>query len=217
MNRPVFGRKIAPQAVKQSPPIAALTPMTPSPVDPSPAPQITEEQRMLALEDSAIAELETFVERTNATLPARVRVIPYAMLPWSLWDARNTPFLLYVCKMIPQSGWNQMLLPENEMSSAILGLPQHPRSYPPGFDDQLTTMLSQLTVAMDMLRERMQANPEMIALGESEMRKQIQFAAQTKVLQLAHFSAKMLLGEDVFSRHYQLFGEALSQWEGAAL
>lgn len=90
------------------------------------------------------AEREDFVAGVNRALPAGCMVIPWALIPYRVWQGERAGFLMLTCDLYPASLFNTMLLPADAASAHTLGLPEHPRGPVDGIDDAAVRFLGEL-------------------------------------------------------------------------
>ena len=166
-------------------------------------------QRMRAMEDAAADRMNALVAKVNAHIPD-VAVIPWAVIPWSVWKDENAALLMRL-DFLPCSPWNTMLLAADARSSNFLGLPQHPRAALPGLHENMTRMIDELrSETRDELDGGVAAisRGDFSVLGRYETFKKDQFQ---KLLMLTRYVQKDVYGEGVCARHDELFGFGLSK------
>ena len=169
-------------------------------------------QRMRAMEDAAADRMNALVAKVNAHIPD-VAVLPWAVIPWSVWQDRNAQFLMRL-DFLPCSPWNTMLLAADARSSDFLGLPQHPRAAVPGLHENLTRMIDELRSDTSGELERGVAaisRGDFSILDRYEQFKNDQFQ---KLFALTRYIQKDVHGEEVCARHDELFGIGLSEVTG---
>ena len=142
-------------------------------------------QRMRAMDDAAIGEMNALVAKVNAHIPG-VIVLPWAIIPWVVWKDQNAVFLMQ-SNFLPSSPWNNMLLPADAKSSTFLGLPEHPRAAMPELDENISQLIHELR-------------------ANSQGTKDDHFQ---KLFALTRYTATMVFGEAVLARHDELFGMGL--------
>ncbi|MFM5923292.1 MAG: hypothetical protein ACKOPG_03780 [Novosphingobium sp.] len=177
-----------------------------------PANQALTPQRARAMEDAATAQMDALVERVNAHIPG-VSVIPWAIIPWSVWEGPNAELLIST-DFLPSSPWNNLLLPAEARSADFLGLPEHPRAAIPGLHENLSGMIDQLRAERSEQVEACRASLPgggWSAIEQFEAGKQDRFQ---KLFALARHVAAMIFGEAVCARHDELFGIGLSDVTG---
>lgn len=155
--------------------------------------------------DEELAKQRAFIEEANAHLPQGVRVVPYAMLPWELWNGRFGELLVIRCALRAPGAWNQMLLAEDAHSSQVLGLPQHPGSYPDGLIAQIENLLEEAYAPIAGMFEKVHAEQN-VGWDQVQAHEEAINDLTKKVIGLSHYLGSMCLGEEVFAHHKQLFG-----------
>lgn len=149
-----------------------------------------------------------FVAKVNAQLPAGTSVVPYAMLPWTLWNGPYGRMLAVTCGLWPTQAWNTMLLAADQRSGFVLDLPEHPGTYPAGLIPELERLLGELRAEMDGAMADAQAAPE-LTFAAIEAWDAAREAMVPRIVALSHHVGAMCLGEEVFARHKALFGATL--------
>ncbi|MFM5948658.1 MAG: hypothetical protein ACKOPM_05415 [Novosphingobium sp.] len=195
MLQPTFGRRVVTEPVPAESAIPVLTP-----------------ERARALEDAATAQMNAIVDRVNAHIPG-VTVIPWAIIPWSVWEGLNAELLIST-DFLPSSPWNNLLLPADSRSAEYLGLPEHPRAAIPGLHENIVPLI-------DELRAERQAQVEACkfalpadgwsAVERFEAHKAERFQ---KLFALARHVTVTVFGEAVSAQHDELFGIGLSEVTG---
>lgn len=186
------------------------TPIRPDPD--SPENQRLTPERARAMEDAATAQLNALVGKVNAHIPG-VTVIPWAIIPWSVWEGPNAELLINT-DFLPSSPWNNLLLPADTRSAEFLGLPEHPRTAIPGLHENLTGMIDGLRAEWrDQIDACTLALPRegWSAIEQFEAYKNERFQ---KLFALARHVTVMVFGEAVSARHDELFGIGLSDVTG---
>ena len=203
-------RRVIPMAVWDGPHGETLRQLGFTPDDPSNL--MATPELMQARADAAKAEQDRFLERINSQLPEGVGVIPWAMIPWSLWSGPRAPFLLVVCKVFPTQPWNTFLMPQDERSAAVLGLPPHPRAPAGGLDEACTRLIGEVQEEYWSVFRPVE---EAMAAGDMSKLSQLDEArgkACGDICGIAHALTGKLFGEDVYHRHHELFGASLG-WQ----
>ena len=154
-------------------------------------------------------EQEAFLAEVNEQMPEGVSVVPWAMIPWSIWSQQHAPFLLVVCELYPVGPWNTLLLPADEHSSLILNLPQHLRGSPPGLEDAANRVIGEIHEKLNEVHARTAD-----ALAEGTLSSMDEHAAAVKqasasVTGLAHALGAQTYGDEAYARHNEVFGAAL--------
>ena len=175
-------------------------------------------QNLLVTQDLANARFdarredqERFLKTINSQLPGDCRVIPWAMIPWSLWMGPDATFLMSSLDIYPPDLWNTMLLPENDLAAAALGLPKHPRAVPPGLEPAAAQLIDQIHEQVRTAHRRTTG-----ALNRSDMSGFARFAedidsAKAKMMYVAHKLSETTFGTPAMERHQALFGKALGR------
>ncbi|MEP3276285.1 MAG: hypothetical protein ABJN26_07590 [Stappiaceae bacterium] len=152
---------------------------------------------------------DAFVASINDQLPDMVSVIPWAMVPATVWSMQYGDFLSVTCDMYPSAPWNMMLLPEDQRSALVLELPEHLHVAPSGFDVACNAVIGR--VVDEFQRSTADARHDLLQgkigkLGEFEAARQ-----QTLVTlcHLAYSFGQEIYGEDAFDRHKSMFGDVL--------
>jgi hypothetical protein len=156
---------------------------------------------------------EKILKTINSQLPGDCQVIPWAMIPWSLWKGPDATFLMSTLDFYPPDPWNTMLLPENDLAAAALGLPKHPGAVPPGLEPAAAHLIGRIH---EQVLTAHRGTTE--ALARSDMSKLAPFAdtvsgAKVKMMYVARKLSEGTFGAPVMERHQALFGKALHQTE----
>lgn len=165
--------------------------------------------RARAKEDAATARMHALVAKVNADVPG-VSVIPWAIIPWSVWEGLNAEFLIKR-DFLPSSPWNNLLLAADAPSSDFLGLPLHPRAAQPGLDENLPRLIADLRIeAQEEFQTTFAAltQGDWSALERHEAFRNEQFK---KLFALTRHVADTVFGAAVCARHDALFGIGLSE------
>ena len=154
-----------------------------------------------------------FLAKVNSQLPSGTAVVAYAMLPWDLWNGPFGEMLSVTCGLWPTQTWNTMLLAEDQRSSVVLDLPEHPGGYPANLIPDLERLLDELHEGMDAEMARAKASPTLTfdAIEAWEAKRQ---AMIPKIIAMSHYVGQMCLGDEAFARHKRKFGATLG-WPGA--
>ncbi len=169
-------------------------------------------ERARAMEDAATAQLDALVGKVNAHIPG-VTVIPWAIIPGSVWEGPNAELLIST-DFMPSSPWNNMLLPADPQSAEFLGLPEHPRTAIHGLHENLSGLIDQLR---DERRDQIEACKAALpragwsAIEQFETYKNDRFQ---KLFALARHVSGSVFGDAVCARHDELFGIGLSEVTG---
>jgi hypothetical protein len=166
-------------------------------------------ERMHAMADAAHERMNAIVAKVNAHIPG-VSVIPWAMIPWSVWQDQNAEFLMKM-DFFQSSPWNNMLLPADAASSDYLGLPQHPRIAQPGLDEELSRLITELRIeTADKIASFM---PAFVRGDISFLDEFTEFSNDRfrKLMALTRYVAYDIFGKEACIRHDELFGFGLSE------
>ncbi len=151
------------------------------------------------------AKQRAYVEHVNAQLPQGAKVAPYAMLPWELWNGRFGEMLAMRCALWAPGAWNQMLLAEDEHSSAILGLPVHPGAYPDGLMEEIERLLEEAHAPIAGLIEKTQVE-QSVSWDQINACDEAYQDLMRKVIMMSHYLGSMCIGEEAWARHTEVFG-----------
>lgn len=165
-----------------------------------------------AKEDAATARMNALVAEVNAHI-AGISVIPWAMVPWSVWEGLNAEFLIKR-DFLPSSPWNNLLLPADAASADFLGLPPHPRVAQPGLDENIARLITELRIEA---RDEFQTTFAALARGDwSALDRHEAFRADQfkKLIALTRYVANEIFGAAACARHDELFGFGLSEVTG---
>lgn len=169
-------------------------------------------ERTRGLEDAATAQMNEIVERVNAHIQG-VSVIPWAIIPWSVWEGPNAELLIST-DFLPSSPWNNLLLPADARSAEFLGLPEHPRAAIPGLHDNIVPLIDELRAERQSQVEACKsalAGDGWSAIERFEAYKTERFQ---KLFALARHVTVMVFGDAVNAKHDELFGIGLSEVTG---
>jgi hypothetical protein len=197
--------RVIPKAIWDGPHGPRLRKLGFQPDDPTNFAMTTE--RMRVLEDDAIKDLDALVAKVNAHIPG-VRVVPWAVLPWSVWKDVNAQFLMKA-GYLPCSPWNNLLLADDARSSAFLGLPEHPRAAMPWIDENVTRLVDELRTEFSAANQTIMdaiSRGDFSLLESFEKLKTDRFQ---KLFMMMRYLANMVWGETVCARHDELFGIGL--------
>ncbi|MCP5082495.1 MAG: hypothetical protein GY948_12445 [Alphaproteobacteria bacterium] len=162
--------------------------------------------------DAVDASRNTLLAALNASLPEGVSVIPWSMVPWSLWRGPRAAFLMIVCDFYPASCLNTFLMAKNAQSAEMLGLPLHPRILPAEFAENCERLVGQ---AQDEFQDAFDKVDFQMKGGVAAAFK-AQDAARQKsaaaVCNIAHGLTVQLFGKPAYALHRELFGAALG-WQ----
>lgn len=178
-----------------------------SPDDPSN--MMATPELMQARADAVKATQDKLVATANAQLPSGTTVIPWALIPWSVWGREPARFLMVTCELFPASHWNTMLLPADERSALVLDLPLHPRASIEGLEDGAVRLLGELEAEFFAAHRKV---GEALARGDTSVLdgySQALDACKGRVVGLAHYLGSAVFGEKAWKRHDEVFAPIL--------
>lgn len=162
--------------------------------------------------DAVDANRNSLLEALNCTLPDGASVIPWSMIPWSLWRGPQAAFMMIVCDFYPASRLNTFLMAKDVLSAEMLGLPLHPRSVPGQFAEDCERLVGEAQEtfqdAFDMVDFH---RPGGVKAAYKEQDAARQSAAEA-VCNIAHGLTIKLFGRPAYALHRELFGTALG-WQ----
>lgn len=231
IHRPVFGRKqsaaplrVVPHAVANDSPAKRIFPeelwdgpagdtLGEAGLEPdSPANHRMTQADADARQREEIEWQRGFLAKVNSQLPSGTAVVAYAMLPWDLWNGPFGEMLSVTCGLWPTQAWNTMLLAEDQSSSFVLDLPEHPGAYPANLVPDLERLLGELREGMDAEMARAKASPT-LTIDAIQAWDAARAAMIPKILAMSHYVGQMCLGDEAFARHKRMFGATLG-WPG---
>jgi hypothetical protein len=154
---------------------------------------------------------EKVLKAINSQLPADCQVIPWAMIPWSLWKGPDATFLMSTLDVYPPDLWNTMLLPESDLAAAALGLPKHPGVTPPGLEPAAAHLIGQIH---EQVRTAHRRTTDALARSDTSELAPLAdavSAAKAKMMYVAHKLSETTFGAPAMERHQALFGKALGR------
>lgn len=178
-----------------------------SPDDPSN--MMATPELMQARADAVKATQDKLVATANAQLPSGTTVIPWALIPWSVWGREPARFLMVTCELFPASHWNTMLLPADERSARVLDLPRHPQAAVEGVEDAAVRLLGELEG--EFMAEHQKVG-EGLARGDTSVLSGVmetRNAFTGQVVGLARYLGSAVFGEKAWKRHDDVFGQFL--------
>ncbi len=155
--------------------------------------------------EEEFSKQRAFIDQVNTQLPEGAKVAPYAMLPWELWNGRFGEVLAMRCALWAPGAWNQMLLADDEHSSAVLGLPQHPGAYPDGLIDEIERLLDEAYAPIAGLMEKVHVEQN-FGWNEVNAHGEAYEDLMRKVITMSHYLGSMCIGEAAWERHKEIFG-----------
>lgn len=165
--------------------------------------------------DQAHEAQKRFMAEINESLQGQlpgVTVVPWAMIPWSVWEGRVALFLTISCKMFPAEPWNMFLMPADDRSAEALGWQVHPYREIPGLMETCTRLLLELA---DEHQAVFEATGRRLEAGDVSALESYQHSSQSaraNVIKLARYLAADLFGQQSFDRHRAVFGKNLG-WD----
>lgn len=158
---------------------------------------------------------DKFVERVNAQMPGTtsgVEVIPWAMLPWSLWKQEHASWLLVACEFYPLDPLNTMLLPADKKSAFILDLPEHKRSEVAGLNEAANRLIGELRARFDDVFKNTAVELHDGNIDALTGFQKKRHETLSSLVGIAHVLGAMTYGEKAFERHRQMFAKTLG-WQ----
>jgi len=152
--------------------------------------------------------LDAFIARVNESAGGTYSVTPWAMLPWSVWNGEHAEFLL-MQNMYPVDLWNTMLMPSDERSAAVLGLPKHLFGVPDGLDASAVRLIGEIRGELALVHAKVS---ETLARGDTSMLSPYNDAvekARRDVRGVAHVLGSAVYGEPNYFKHREVFGSQL--------
>lgn len=149
-----------------------------------------------------------YMDRVNRDMPEGVNLVPWAMIPWSVWQGPHAD-LLFTCNLYPADPWNTMLLPDGAAAAENLRLPIPLHDIPPELETVANGVLRELDDKVTQAHARTSAA---IAGGDLEALGQYQKtadAAAVLVRGLAQNLGARAYGDDALVLHKLMFGDAL--------
>jgi hypothetical protein len=157
--------------------------------------------------------LDALTGSINAALPTGCAVVPWAMLPWSVWSGEHAEFLLRK-NLFQVDAWNTMMLPADEQSAHILKLPQHLRGVPNGLDEGASRLIGEVRAELAKAHEVVATALAHGVLPDFSAYQHATEKAEGSVRGIAHYLGTAVYGDEAYAVHRQQFGSALG-WAGA--
>ncbi len=160
--------------------------------------------------DAKHEEQKAFVAKYNSNARENAAVVPFSMMPWTMWQTPYAEFLMSTLELYPTEPWNMLLLPEDDQGGLALGLPKHPKCYVDGYEAGALDCVE--NIHQELMNERQRLEPAIMAhetgaLGEFS---DAVGRARTKIISSAHTLASIMLGNETYDRHQELFGRMLN-------
>ncbi len=167
---------------------------------------IADETRSERNFNKKFAEQAAFFEYYNTDPLAGVKVIPFAILPWELWQRDHAAFLLEICDLYPVEAWNTMMLPKDMAGAGTLNLVAHPRGYPKEYVNGCNNVIGE--IRDDFIASFRTIERDVKAGNCHSDQRHTILIERTKhtVIEAASTLAAMLLSEENYQRHQTLFG-----------
>lgn len=175
----------------------------------APANILPTQSSVQARSEAVQRELDVMVASVNNELGGTREVVPWAMVPWSVWNREPAAFMLVTCEFYPASRWNTMLLPANAETAEALGLPQHPRGAIEGLEDAAARVFTELSQQHEAKLAKVSAalgRGQTSALAEADRGRD---EVRAQAAGIARHFGHAVFGGDVADRHEHLFGEIL--------
>jgi hypothetical protein len=172
------------------------------------------QQSVQAKADAVKSAQDRKTAEVNAALPAGVAVIPWALIPWSIWSRDHADYLMITCEFYPAGLWNTMLLPADAASAQALGLPAHLRGIPDGLEDASNRLIGDIR-ARDA--KALQAAGAAVMGGGLEGLDAFAAAkrqAAGNIVGLAHYLGAAVYGAPAWARHGELLAGKLGWTAG---
>lgn len=151
---------------------------------------------------------DVFMADINKEMPKSVNLIPWAMIPWSVWQGPHADFLL-INDLYAVGPWNMMLLPDDDKGAWVLKLPKHLGGIPEGLVGASNDLIGQVREKLDKAHAETGAA---MARGDSSALDSYNEAkddAIRSVQGIARFLSAKTYGDEAYERHKELFGKAL--------
>ncbi len=199
--------RVIPKAVWDGPQGDLLRKIGMSPDDPGN--QMPTPANVQAKMDDCLAHQKALIAGINEGMPQGVTLVPWAMIPYSIWKGPHAEFVMLICDLFPCGVWNTMLLPDSDAGARELGLPKHLGYVPDGLEEGANRLLGDIRKGLDAVYE--ETSP---GIGQGDFSALCRFneeadKAKLYVIRLAHILSTKVYGDDAYARHQQLFGEAL--------
>lgn len=164
--------------------------------------------------DELRGQQDTFMAGINKEMPESVNLIPWAMIPWSVWSGPHADFLLVTCELYPVGPWNMMLLPDDDGGAFVLQLPKHPGGIPEGLESTANKVLGEIREEISQAHAHTGAAIAKGDLSALDDFKRATDEAVGNVQGLAHFLGSETYGEEACERHKKLFADSLGWGTG---
>ena len=165
------------------------------------------QQSVQAKADKLIGDQTEFLTRINESL--REKVVPWAMIPWSIWQQSHADFLLVGLDFYPVHPFNTLLLPETERGELAYGLPRHLGSIPAGLEEAANRLIGNIRDEFEKSHNEVTTqvhNGDLDALKKVD---EFRGRAFAQLCVVAHQLGKTTYGAEAFERHKQMWGKTL--------
>lgn len=165
------------------------------------------QQSVQAKADKLIEDQKQFLARINGSLGEKL--VPWAMIPWSIWQQSHAHFLMVALDFYPVHPFNTLLLPETERGKLAYGLPRHLGSIPAGLEDAANSMIGGIRKNFEQSHNDVTTQ---LQNGNLDVLKKVddyKGRAFARVCIVAHELGKTTYGAEAFERHKQVWGETL--------
>ncbi len=165
------------------------------------------QQSVQAKADKLIEDQNKFLARVNE--PLSEKVVPWAMIPWSIWQQSHAHFLLVGLDFYPVHPFNTLLLPETERGELLYGLPKHLGGIPGGLEEAANRIIGEVRDAFEKSHREVTLQLQNGNLDALDKVKEFKSRAFGDVCAVAHELGKTTYGAEAYERHKQLWGKTL--------
>jgi len=165
------------------------------------------QQSVQAKADKLIGDQTEFLTRINGSL--REKVVPWAMIPWSIWQQSHADFLLVGLDFYPVHPFNTLLLPETERGELAYGLPRHLGSIPAGLEEAANRLIGNIRDEFEKSHNEVTTQVQNGDLDALKKVDEFRGRAFAQLCVVAHQLGKTTYGEEAFERHKQVWGKTL--------
>ena len=155
-----------------------------------------------------------FLSSWNSQLPKPCKIIPWAMIPWSVWSGDHGEFL-FKQDLYPVDAWNTMLLPADEHTELVLGLPRHLQAVPQKLEEHANRYLEEIIGKVVLAHQETMKSFQTSGTAEFGAFSDVVDRAKHEIRVVAHHLAATLYGDSAYHRHQKLFGASLGMREPA--
>ncbi len=165
------------------------------------------QQSVQAKADKLIGDQTEFLTRINGSL--HEKIVPWAMLPWSIWQQSHSDFLLVALDFYPVHPFNTLLLPETERGELAYGLPKHLGSIPAGLEDAANRLIGNIRDEFEKSHNEVTTQAQNGGLDALKKVDEFRGRAFAQLCVVAHQLGKTTYGAEAFERHKQIWGKTL--------